>query len=85
MTKHNDKQIQVQMVSLILVHALDDYMENNNDQRYAEKMTVVMSAMTRIMAMMAASLDMPQEIVLEAIKADMESAHKSMSQDETKH
>ena len=30
-------------------------------------------------------MGMPQEIVIEAIKADMELAHESMAQDETKH
>jgi hypothetical protein len=34
---------------------------------------------------MAASMGMPQEIVIEAIKADMELAHEAMAEDETKH
>jgi hypothetical protein len=34
---------------------------------------------------MAASMGMPQEIVIEAIKADMELAHEAMTEAETKH
>jgi hypothetical protein len=79
----NDKKIQRMCIKI--VRTLDDYMDNNNGDKEGVKLAVVMSAMTRILATMAASLGMPQEIVIEAIKADMESAHESMVEDEVKH
>ena len=79
----NDKKIQRMCVKI--VRTLDDYMDNNNGDKEGVKLAVVMSAMTRILATMAASLGMPQEMVIAAIKADMESAHESMVEDEVKH
>lgn len=78
----NDKKIQ--RMCIRIVRTLDDYMDNDGDKE-GVKLAVVMSAMTRILATMAASLGMPQEMVIEAIKADMESAYESMAQDEVKH
>lgn len=83
MSEQNDRQIQ--MVCISLIRTLDKYMDSHNGQKEAEKLAVTMSALTKILATMAASMGMPQEIVIEAIKADMELAHESMSQDETKH
>lgn len=83
MSEQNDRQIQ--MVCISLIRTLDKYMDSHNGQKEAEKLAVTMSALTKILATMAASMGMPQEIVIEAIKADMELAHESMAQDETKH
>jgi hypothetical protein len=60
-------------------------MDSHNGQKEAEKLAVTMSALTKVLATMAASMGMPQEIVIEAIKADMELAHEAMAEDETKH
>lgn len=78
----NDRKIQRMCVKI--VRTLDDYMDNNGDKE-GVKLAVVMSAMTRILATMAASLGMPQEMVIAALIADMESAHESMVEDEVKH
>ena len=83
MTEQHDKQIK--LLSVRLIHTLDGYMDNHDGQKESEKLAVTMSALTKILATMAASMGMPQEIVIEAIKADMELAHESMAQDETKH
>lgn len=79
----NDRKIQRMCVKI--VRTLDDYMDNNNGDKEGVKLAVVMSAMTRILATMAASLGMPQEMVIAALIADMESAHESMVEDEVKH
>lgn len=79
----NDKKIQ--RMCIRIVHTLDDYMDNNNGDKEGVKLAVVMSAMTRILATMAASLGMPQEMVIAALIADMESAYESMTEDEVKH
>ena len=79
----NDRKIQRMCVKI--VRTLDDYMDNNNGDKEGVKLAVVMSAMTRILATMAASLGMPQEMVIAALIADMESAHESMAEDEVKH
>lgn len=79
----DDKKIQ--RMCIRIVRTLDDYMDNNNGDKEGVKLAVVMSAMTRILATMAASLGMPQEMVIEAIKADMDLAHESMAEDEVKH
>ena len=79
----NDKKIQRMCIKI--VRTLDDYMDNNNGDKEGVKLAVVMSAMTRILATMAASLGMPQEMVIAALIADMESAHESMVEDEVKH
>jgi regulator of PEP synthase PpsR (kinase-PPPase family) len=79
----NDKKIQRMCIKI--VRTLDDYMDNNNGDKEGVKLAVVMSAMTRILATMAASLGMPQEMVIAALIADMESAHESMAEDEVKH
>jgi hypothetical protein len=83
MTEQNDRHIQVVCISLI--RTLDKYMDSHNGQKEAEKLAVTMSALTKVLATMAASMGMPQEIVIEAIKADMELAHEAMAEDETKH
>jgi len=84
MTEQNDRQIQ--MVCIRLIHALDEYMDGHNGVKEAEKLAIAMSAMTRVLATMAASIGMPQNIVIEAIKIDMESALESLMNDsETKH
>ena len=83
MTEHNDRQIK--LLSVRLIHTLDGYMDNHDGQKESDKLAVVMSALTRVLGTMAASMGMPSAIVTKALEMEMESAHEAMMSDETKH
>ena len=83
MTEHNERQIKI--LSVRLIHTLDEYMDNHDGIKESDKLAVVMSAMTRVLGTMAASMGMPSAIVTTAIEMEMESAHEAMMSDETKH
>jgi hypothetical protein len=44
-----------------------------------------MSAVTRILATVAVTVEMPDTIALEALKLEMELVRDAMTEDETKH
>lgn len=72
---NTDKQIRI--VILKIVRTVDEYMDNHDGQKESLKIAVVMSAMTRIVASLAATLGMPQEMVTEAIEMEMQLALES--------
>ena len=71
----SDKQIR--MVILKIVRTVDEYMDNHDGQKESEKVAVVMSAMTRIIASLAAHIGVPSEMVTDAIKAQMQAELES--------
>lgn len=71
----SDKQIR--MVILKIVRTVDEYMDNHDGQKESEKLAVVMSAMTRIIASLAAHIGVPSEMVTDAIKAQMQAELES--------
>jgi hypothetical protein len=71
----SDKQIR--MVILKIVRTVDEYMDNHDGQKEPEKLAVVMSAMTRIIASLAAHIGVPSEMVTDAIKAQMQAELES--------
>ncbi len=73
---NTDKQIRI--VILKIVRTVDEYMDNHDGQKESLKIAVVMSAMTRIVASLAATLGMPQEMVTEAIEMEMQLALESV-------
>jgi hypothetical protein len=83
MTEQHDKQIK--LLSVRLIHTLDGYMDNHDGQKESDKLAVVMSALTRVLGTMAASMGVPLELMTKALEADMRTAHEAMAQDETKH
>ena len=83
MTEQNDKQIK--LLSVRLIHTLDGYMDSHDGQKESDKLAVVMSAMTRVLGTMAASMGVPLAIMTKALESDMAAAHEAMAQDETKH
>ena len=72
----SDKQIRI--VILKIVRTVDEYMDNHDGQKESLKIAVVMSAMTRIVASLAATLGMPLEMVTEAIEMEMQLALESV-------
>lgn len=83
MTEQHDRQIKI--LSVRLIHTLDEYMDIHDGIKESAKLAVVMSAMTRVLGTMAASMGMPSAIVTKAIEMEMESAYAAMMSDETKH
>lgn len=83
MTEQHDRQIKI--LSVRLIHTLDEYMDIHDGIKESDKLAVVMSAMTRVLGTMAASMGMPSAIVTKAIEMEMESAYAAMMSDETKH
>jgi hypothetical protein len=71
----SDKQIR--MVILKIVRTVDEYMDNHDGQKEPEKLAVVLSAMTRIIASLAAHIGVPSEMVTDAIKAQMQAELES--------
>jgi hypothetical protein len=65
------------MVILKIVRTVDEYMDNHDGQKESEKLAVVMSAMTRIIASLAAHIGVPSEMVTDAIKAQMQAELES--------
>lgn len=83
MTEQHDRQIKI--LSVRLIHTLDGYMDSHDGQKESDKLAVVMSAMTRVLGTMAASMGVPLAIMTKALEADMATAHEAMMSDETKH
>lgn len=79
----SDKQIRI--VILKIVRTVDEYMDNHDGQKEILKIAVVMSAMTRIVASLAATLGMPQELVIEAIKEEWELMSARMEDNDELH
>jgi hypothetical protein len=79
----SDKQIRI--VILKIVRTVDEYMDNHDGQKESLKIAVVMSAMTRIVASLAATLGMPQELVIEAIKEEWELMSARMEDNDELH
>jgi len=80
---NTDKQIRI--VILKIVRTVDEYMDNHDGQKESLKIAVVMSAMTRIVASLAATLGMPQELVIEAIKEEWELMSARMEDNDELH
>lgn len=83
MTEQHDRQIKI--LSVRLIHTLDGYMDSHDGQKESDKLAVVMSAMTRVLGTMAASMGVPLAIMTKALEMEMESAHEAMMSDEVKH
>ena len=83
MTEHNERQIKI--LSVRLIRTLDEYMDNHDGQKESVKLAVLMSALTRVLGTMAASMGVPVEIVTKALEMEMESAHEAMMSDEVRH
>lgn len=83
MTEQHDRQIKI--LSVRLIHTLDEYMDNHDGQKESDKLAVLMSALSRVMGTMAASMGIPLELMTKALEADMATAHEAMMSDETKH
>jgi hypothetical protein len=65
------------MVILKIIRTVAEYMDNHDGQKEPEKLAVVMSAMTRIIASLAAHIGVPSEMVTDAIKAQMQAELES--------
>jgi hypothetical protein len=77
MTEQHDRQIK--LLSVRLIHTLDGYMDNHDGQKESDKLAVVMSAMTRVLGTMAASMGVPLELMTKALASDMAAAHEAMA------
>lgn len=69
MTDHDKK---IRMVCTSVVRILDTYMDSHDGDKESVKLAVVLRAMTRMLTTLAATLGMPQELVIEAIKEEWE-------------
>jgi hypothetical protein len=60
-------------------------MENNDGDEMAAKLAVVMSVVTRILATIAVTVEMPDTIAQEALKLEMEIVRDAIAEGEVKH
>ena len=80
-----DANTKIKQISFEIIRCVDAYMENNDGEEMSTKLAVVMSAVTRILATVAVTVEMPDTIALEALKLEMELVRDAMTEDETKH
>jgi len=83
MTEQHDRQIK--LLSVRLIHTLDGYMDNHDGQKESEKLVFVMAALTRVLGTIAATMDVPLELMTKAIEADMRTAHEAMADKDELH
>lgn len=80
-----DRDKQIKMVCLKIVSAVDEYMDNHDGQKESEKLVFVMAALTRVLGTIAATMDVPLELMTKAIEADMRTAHEAMADKDELH
>jgi hypothetical protein len=80
-----DANTKIKQISFEIIRTIDAYMEKNDGEEMSTKLAVVMSAVTRILATVAVTVEMPDTIALEALKLEMELVRDAMIEDETKH
>lgn len=80
------RQEKIERVSANIIRTIDEYIDSAGTETESEKLAITMSALTRILTAMAASVGMPPEIVTAAVMAEMEAVLEAMADDnETKH
>jgi hypothetical protein len=80
-----DANKKIKQISFEIIRIIDAYMEKNDGEEMSTKLAVVMSAVTRILATVAVTVEMPDAIALEALKLEMEIVRDAMTEDEVKH
>jgi hypothetical protein len=80
-----DANTKIKQISFEIIRIIDAYIEKNDGEEMSTKLAVVMSAVTRILATVAVTVEMPDTIALEALKLEMELVRDAMIEDETKH
>jgi hypothetical protein len=80
-----DANVKIKQISFEIIRIIDAYMEKNDGEEMSAKLAVVMSAVTRILATIAVTVEMPDTIALEALKLEMEIVRDAMTEDEVKH
>ena len=80
-----DANKKIKQISFEIIRIIDAYMEKNDGEEMSTKLAVVMSAVTRILATVAVTVEMPDTIALEALKLEMEIVRDAMTEDEVKH
>jgi hypothetical protein len=75
----------IQKLSVKLIQPINEYMNLNDGDGEVEKMAVVLSAITRMMAGAVIALGMPEETAQEALKLEMQLVLEAMAEDEVKH
>ena len=80
-----DANKKIKQISFEIIRIIDAYMEKNDGEEMSVKLAVVMSAVTRILATVAVTVEMPDIVALEALKLEMEIVRDAMTEDEVKH
>jgi hypothetical protein len=80
-----DANTKIKQISFEIIRIIDAYIEKNDGEEMSTKLAVVMSAVTRILATVAVTVEMPDTIALEALKLEMELVRDAMTEDEVKH
>jgi hypothetical protein len=75
----------IQKLAVKLIQPINEYMNLNDGDGEVEKMAVVLSAITKMMAGAVISLGMPEETAQEALKLEMQFILEAMAEDEVKH
>ncbi len=75
----------IQKLAVKLIQPINEYMSLIDGDEEVEKMAVVLSAITRMMAGAVIALGMPEQVAQEALKLEMQLVLEAMAEDEVKH
>lgn len=85
MISDKDNEKRVHKLCVKLVRIVNDYMDTDDGESEAAKMTVLMTAVTKVLAAMTVTVGVPEHIAQEALRLEMEAVLESMAEDITKH
>jgi|688.fasta_scaffold2595701_1 hypothetical protein len=82
---NQEANVKMKQLSFKIIRCVDAYMENNDGDEMAAKLAVVMSVVTRVLATIAVTVEMPDTLAQEALKLEMEIVRDAIAEGEVKH